>query len=101
MTSTGNGQKLCRLLKRTSPASNIFWIPGISEMRIPWHSSINSNPSLPLISRSNLSPALWRLEFQLKSKPIISLIGGHTTDVSPGSDRGDAGQLNGGRAASE
>src|SRR5438132_9568775 len=71
MTSTGNGQKLCRLLKRTSPASNIFWIPGMSEMRMPWPSSIESNPSLPLISRSISSPAVWRPEFQQVENEIM------------------------------
>src|SRR6266516_2981060 len=71
MTSTGSGQKLCRLLKRTSPASNIFWIPGMSEMRMPWPSSIKSKPNSPLISRSISSPALWRPEFQQVENEII------------------------------
>src|SRR5438067_12048042 len=73
MTSTGKGQKLCKLLKRTLPASNIFWIPGISEMRMPWPSSIKLNPSLPSISRSIASPAVWRPEFQHEEKEIIGL----------------------------
>ena len=73
MTSTGKGQKLCKLLKRTLPASNIFWIPGISEMRMPWPSSIKLNPSLPSISRSIASPAVWRPEFQHVEKEIIGV----------------------------
>jgi hypothetical protein len=75
-----------------SPASNIFWIPGMSEMRIPWPSSINSNPSSPLISRSIVSPALWRPEFQQVEKAIISLNSGHATDVSSGSGVGAIGR---------
>src|SRR6266478_4839835 len=71
MTSTGSGQKLCRLLKRTSPASNIFWIPGMSEMRMPWPSSIKSKSNSPLISRSISSPSLWRPEFQQVENEII------------------------------
>ena len=63
MISTGSGQKLCRLVNSTSPASNIFWIPGMSEMRMPWPSSMRLNPS-SLISRSISSPAVWRPEFQ-------------------------------------
>src|ERR1043166_4027542 len=63
MTSTGSGQKLCRLLNFTRPASYIFWIPGMSEMRIPWPSSTYSKPRL-MICCSILSPSVLRDEFQ-------------------------------------
>src|SRR5438309_2167549 len=72
MTSTGKGQKLCRLLKRTSPASYIFWMPGMSEMRMPWPSSTRSNPS-SLISRNIISPSVCRPEFQQVEKESMNV----------------------------
>src|SRR5207244_5952628 len=92
MTSTGSGQKLCKLLKRTFPASNIFWIPGISEIRMPWPSSIRLNPSLLWISHSITSPEVWRPEFQQVENEIISLTSHHATDVSSGSGAGETGR---------
>src|SRR5215211_6970268 len=71
MISSGRGQKLCRLLNVTSPASYIFWMPGMSEMRMPCPSSMWLNPSSCLISRSISSPATWRPEFQQVEKEII------------------------------
>ena len=52
---------------RTLPASNIPWMPPMSEMRTPWESSTFPKP------RSRISwiigaPSVWRAEFQQQEK---------------------------------